>query len=67
MWLENRQEPYPGKCSKDTLKINVTCCNVIVQFVLCTKVPAMGMVGGEIQIHMSALFWIFQEGVPICN
>lgn len=66
MWLENRQEPYPGRFCKCS-KINVTCRNVTVQFVLCTKVPVKEMVGGEIQIHISALFWMFQEGVSICN
>lgn len=55
MWLENKQEPYHGrfyKCSKDTLKISVACCNVMVQFVLCTQAPAKEVDGGGIQIHI---------------
>lgn len=45
MWLENGQEPCPGrfyKCSKD-LQIHEPCCNLIVRFVPCTKASSKGM------------------------
>lgn len=50
MWLENKLEPYHGrfyKCSKDTLKISEACCNVMVQFVLCTQALAKEVDGVE--------------------
>lgn len=55
MWLGNRQEPYHGrfyKCNKDTLKIHVACCDLIMQFVPCTKASAKAMDRGEVQMHI---------------
>lgn len=48
MWLENKQEPYHGgfyKSIMDTLRINVGCSSVIVQFLSCTKAPAKELDG----------------------